>query len=174
MKQLEEDIQNMEEAYNSMNTDERNYEEYISDKLNKIIQTEKDIEQLKEKLERASKQLINYSRDLRRTKNSDGPTHEEKDFKLRDLWDFNKNKAKELVEISLQYPLLSQTLNLLFTQANIPTQGSSLPGSSRSSKTSSRRSSASGWQELSGANSPATSERGGSKTAPKPVNIGFG
>jgi hypothetical protein len=118
--------------------------------------------------------LINYSRDLRRTKNSEGPTHEEKDFKLRDLWDFNKNKTHELVDISKQYPLLSQTLNLLFTQANIPTQGGSLPGSSRSSKASSRRSSASGWQDMSGGNSPANSERGGAKGGAKPVNIGFG
>ena len=116
MKQLEEDLKNMEEAYNSMNIDERNYEEYINDKMNKIIQTDKDTQQLQEKIERAAKQLINYSRDLRRAKNSDGPTLEEKDFKLRDLWDFNKNKAKELVDISLQYPILQQTLNILFNQ----------------------------------------------------------
>ena len=119
MKQLEEDLKNMEEAYNSMNIDERNYEEYINDKMNKIIQTDKDIQQLQEKIERAAKQLINYSRELRRAKNSDGPTLEEKDFKLRDLWDFNKNKAKELVDISLQYPILQQTLNILFNQVRL-------------------------------------------------------
>ena len=51
MKQLLEDVQNMEDAYNSMNNDERNYEELIQDKFNKIKQGEKDIEQIKEKLE---------------------------------------------------------------------------------------------------------------------------
>lgn len=172
LKQLEEDIQNMEEAYNSMNTDERNYEEYIADKINKIMQTEKDLEQLKEKIERATKQLINYSRELRRNKNTDNETLEERDFKLRDLIDFNKNKTKDLVEISLQYPLLQQTLNILFTQANIPTQGGSLPGSSRSSITSSRRSS--GTTSNNSLNSAKDSERGSSQRGAKPVNIGFG
>ena len=99
-----------------MNNDERNYEELIQDKFNKIKQGEKDIEQIKEKLERASKQVLSYSRELRKTKNVQGPTLEEKDFKLRDLWDFNKNKAKDLIDISIQYPLLQQTLNILFAQ----------------------------------------------------------
>ena len=116
LKQLQEDVQIMEEAYNSMNTDERNYEELIMDKQNKIIQLEKDIEQVREKLERATKQLFTYSRDLRKSKNTVDPTNEEKDFKLRDLWDFNKNKAKELVDISNQYPLMQQTLHILFAQ----------------------------------------------------------
>jgi DNA repair ATPase RecN len=116
MKQLEEDLQNMEDAYSSMNSDEKNYEDYISDKLNKIIQAEKDIDQVKEKIERATKQLIKFSSDLRKTRNTTTKTLEEKDFELRDLWDFNKNKAKELVEISNQYPLLKQTLSILFAQ----------------------------------------------------------
>jgi archaellum component FlaC len=119
LKQLEEDLQNMEDAYNSMNVDEKNYEEYISDKLNKIIQAERDIEQIKEKIERATKQLIKLSNDLRKSRNVITQTLEEKDFHLRDLWEFNKNKAKELVDISLQYPLLKQTLNILFAQVNI-------------------------------------------------------
>ena len=172
MKQLEEDLQRMEDAYNSMNTDERTYEEYIEDKSNKIVQLDKDIEQLKEKIERATKQIINYSRDLRRSKNSDGPTLEEKDFKLRDLWDFNKNKAKELIDVSLQYPLLQQTLNLLFAQANIPIQsgtGSSLPGSSRSSRSSSSR-----RNSASSNNSVTNIDRSSARSGPKPVNIGFG
>ena len=119
MKQLLEDVQNMEDAYNSMNNDERNYEELIQDKFNKIKQGEKDIEQIKEKLERASKQILSYSRELRKSKNVQGPTLEEKDFKLRDLWDFNKNKAKDLIDISIQYPLLQQTLNILFAQVKL-------------------------------------------------------
>lgn len=116
MKQLLEDVQNMEDAYNSMNNDERNYEELIQDKFNKCVQAEKDIDQIREKLERATKQMLNYSRDLRKSKQVQGATLEEKDFKLRDLWDFNKNKAKDLVDISIQYPLLQQTLNILFSQ----------------------------------------------------------
>ncbi len=119
MKQLQEDVQIMEEAYNSMNSDERNYEELILDKQNKIVQLEKDVEQLKEKIERATKQLLTFSRDLRKTRNTVDPTIEEKDFKLRDLWDFNKNKAKELIDISNQYPLMQQTLNILFAQVRI-------------------------------------------------------
>lgn len=161
----------MEEAYASMNNDERSYEEYIADKLNKIIQAQKDIEQLMAKIDRATKDIARLSRDLRKTKNSEGPTLEEKDFKLRDLYEFNEAKKKELVEISVQYPLLQQTLNLLFSQANIPLSGtgSSLPGSSRSSRSSSRRNSA-----TSSTNSLVMSERGSAKNVAKAVNIGFG
>jgi uncharacterized protein (DUF3084 family) len=106
----------MEEAFNSLNNDERTYEEFIADKTSKLVQAQRDIEQLREKLERAAKQLATVSRDLRRAKNTDEPTAEEKDFKLRELADFNKSKAKELVEISNQYPNMQQTLSLLFTQ----------------------------------------------------------
>ena len=108
----------MEDAYNSMNNDERNYEELIQDKINKIMQAQKDVDQIKEKIERATKQVINYSRELRKSRNVQSPTLEERDFKLRDLWEFNKNKAKELVDVSLQYPLLQQTLNILFAQVH--------------------------------------------------------
>ena len=175
LKQLQEDVQIMEEAYNSMNTDEGNYEELIVDKQNKIIQLEKDIDQIKEKLERATKQLLTYSRDLRKTRSTVEPTIEEKDFKLRDLWDFNKNKARELADISNQYPLMQQTLNILFAQANIPIQRggtSSNAGSSRSSRPSSRRSSVSASSSVN--NSFANTERSSKAAAPKQVNIGFG
>ena len=85
--------------------------------LSKAMQElEKDIEQIKEKLERAAKQLITYSRDLRKSRNTVDPTSEEKDFKLRDLWDFNKKKISELIDISTQYPLIHHTLTILFAQ----------------------------------------------------------
>lgn len=180
MKQLLEDVQNMEDAYNSMNNDERNYEELIQDKFNKIKQGEKDIEQIKEKLERASKQILSYSRELRKSKNVQGPTLEEKDFKLRDLWDFNKNKAKDLIDISIQYPLLQQTLNILFAQANIPItksggsgssrssqSGNSVPGSSRSSRSTSRQSGSSSASNIDG------NYKTPSQVATRAVNIGF-
>ncbi len=188
MKQLLEDVQNMEDAYNSMNNDERNYEELIQDKFNKIVQAEKDIEQIKEKLERAAKQILSYSRELRKSRNVQGATLEERDFKLRDLWDFNKNKAKELVDISIQYPLLQQTLSILFGQANIPmTTGktsttnssrtsrsgtSTTNNSSRTSRSSSRQSSASG--QSSTANSERGSKTHSQQSGARAVNIGFG
>jgi hypothetical protein len=181
---MQEDIRKMDEAYNSLNNDERTYEEYITEKINKINQVKKDIDQLKEKIERAAKQLINYSRESRRAKNStdDGPTLEEKDFKLRDLWDFNKTKSKELVDISLQYPTLQQTLNLLFTQANIPfvvNPGSAASGSIPSSSRTSRSSSRSRQNSLSASSTSSTSnqsatDRSQSKSGAKLVNIGLG
>jgi hypothetical protein len=116
LKQLIEDVNNMEEAYNSMDKDETNYQELIADKQNKIIQLEKDIKDQREKLERATKQLITLVRDIRRAKNSQGPTIEEKDFKQKDLSNFNSKKARELVDVANQYPVLHQTLNILFAQ----------------------------------------------------------
>ncbi len=182
MKQLLEDVQNMEDAYNSMNNDERNYEELIQDKFNKIVQAEKDIDQIKAKLERATKQILSYSRDLRKSRNVQGPTLEERDFKLRDLWDFNKNKAKELVDISIQYPLLQQTLSILFGQANIPMSSSKAAStnSSRSSRsgTSTVQSSSRSSSRQSSVSAASNSDRGSkastSQPATRAVNIGFG
>ncbi len=182
MKQLLEDVQNMEDAYNSMNNDERNYEELIQDKFNKIVQAEKDIDQIRAKLERATKQILSYSRDLRKSKNVQGPTLEERDFKLRDLWDFNKNKAKELVDISIQYPLLQQTLSILFGQANIPLSSSKAgsTNSSRSSRsgTSTVQSSSRSSSRQSSVSAASNSERGSKASngqqAARAVNIGFG
>lgn len=116
LKQMQEDVKNMEDAYNSMSKDESNYEELITDKLNKITQLEKDIKDQREKLERATKQLINYTRELRRSKGAQGPTIEEKDFRQKDLANFNSKKAKELLDVAAQYPVLQQTINILFSQ----------------------------------------------------------
>ena len=188
LKQLIEDVNNMEEAFNSMDKDETNYKELIADKLNKIVQLEKDIKDQREKLERATKQLITYKRDIRRAKNSQGPTIEEKDFKQKELSNFNNKKAKELVDVANQYPILHQTLNILFAQvslfyflilfyclllfkifkANIvmPTNLTSQPPSQRSSRSSSRHSSIS--------NASGNSQNAQLANKVKPVNIGFG
>lgn len=176
-KQLQEDILNMESAYQSMNNEELTLEEFINDKSNKIVQVEKDLDQLKEKMERAVKQLITCSRELRRSRNTNEPTLEEKDFKLRDLIDFNKTKSKELVDMAAQYPSLHQTINLLFTQANIPLNTvPSAPASTRSSRSSSRKNSISASSSASLQNTERSSSRaaGGSAAGVKLVNLGMG
>ena len=109
-------MQHMEQAYSEINIDVENVSESLNEKSNKIVQVERDLEQLREKVEHATRKLINYSRKLRLAKSTDSPTLEELDFKLRDMWDFNRNKAKELADIGRQYPLIQQTLNLLFNQ----------------------------------------------------------
>lgn len=107
----------MEETFSAINMDESAYEESIQDKVNKIVQFEKDIDLLREQIERASKIAIKYARELRQSRQTNGQaTIEERDFKLRDLAEFNDSKARELVDISKQNPLIQTTLNLLFNQ----------------------------------------------------------
>lgn len=119
-KQLEEDIRQMEETYSAINMDESAYEESLQEKVNKIVQLEKDLDTLREQIERASKMTIKYARELRQSRQTHGePTIEERDFKLRDLLEFNDSKARELVDIGKQNPLIQTTLNLLFNQVRV-------------------------------------------------------
>jgi chromosome segregation ATPase len=118
MKQLQEDLKNMEEALTSLIQDENSCEELIQEKSNKILQLDKDLRELGEKLERANKQLFTLIRDLRRSRNTEDPTIEEKDYKVKDLITFNIKKAKDLISITEQYPLLRQTLQILFAQVS--------------------------------------------------------
>lgn len=116
-KQLEEDIRQMEETYSAINMDESAYEESLQEKVNKIVQLEKDLDTLREQIERASKMTIKYARELRQSRQTHGePTIEERDFKLRDLLEFNDSKARELVDIGKHNPIIQTTLNLLFNQ----------------------------------------------------------
>lgn len=116
MKQLQEDVKNMEDAFVSMNQDEANFRQLFDEKQAKISQLDKECKDQEEKLERAKKQLITFIRDIRRAKNTQSPTLEEKDYKAKDIANFNLKKSRELFNIGAQYPSLHQTLNILFSQ----------------------------------------------------------
>ena len=77
---------------------------------------EKELKDQRDKIERATKSVVTYMRDLRKSKNALEPVLEEKDFKAKDIYNFNTKKIKELVNIAMQYPSLQQTLNILFAQ----------------------------------------------------------
>lgn len=107
----------MEETYTAINMDENACEESLRDKLTKVVQFEKDLDLLREQIERASKQAIRCARELRQARQTNGEaTIEERDFKLRDLAEFNENKTRELADIGKQNSAILPTLNLLFNQ----------------------------------------------------------
>ena len=172
MKQLLDDVKNMEDAYMSMETDFENYNKELNDKLNKIAALNKELNDQREKIERATKQILTYVRDLRKSRNSEGPIIEEKDFKAKDIYNFNNKKIRELVNLAAQNPSLQQTLNILFAQANIVVPSGSQPNSQPSSVRSSRASSASRHSSASG--SSTQSGQSAAKSAVNAVNIGFG
>ena len=116
MRQLQADVKNMEDAYLSMEQDENQYQEMLGEKLKKIALLEKELKDQRDKIERATKSVVTYMRDLRKSKNALEPVLEEKDFKAKDIYNFNTKKIKELVNIAMQYPSLQQTLNILFAQ----------------------------------------------------------
>lgn len=119
-KQLSEDIRQMEETYSAISMDENAYDESVQEKSNRLVQLEKDLDTLREQIERAAKMTIKYARELRQSRQTNGePTLEERDFKLRDLIEFNESKSRELVDIGKQNPLIQTTLNLLFNQVII-------------------------------------------------------
>jgi len=165
MRQLQADVKNMEDAYLSMEQDENQYQEMLGEKLKKIALLEKELKDQRDKIERATKSVVTYMRDLRKSKNALEPVLEEKDFKAKDIYNFNTKKIKELVNIAMQYPSLQQTLNILFAQANIVPPSGTTPGSQPSSVRSSRTSSRSGSSVASG--------QSATKSAVNAVNIGL-
>merc|ERR1712034_180114 len=98
-------------------------------------------EEQKAKLDRVSKQLVKYSRDIRSTKGRKTQLPEEEDISIREMSDFNKNIATQLVQNIQSYPEAFSTLSNFLYQANIPIPSASQMGTPTGSRSSSRASS---------------------------------
>ncbi|XP_070537855.1 coiled-coil domain-containing protein 39-like [Ptychodera flava] len=175
IRELQEDLQTMSNTLDNLTRDENVYVEMIDEKQGKIAQLNKDLEEQKQKLDRAAKQTAKYARELRASKKSKGETQEERDFELRELRDFNKSTSRQIGEVVHNYPEIASTVHMLFTQAGLPpppppstTGRSSRPSSSRSVRS---------WDSQSSARTPSSgrsvaSSRAGSTTGAAKVQIG--
>ena len=108
------------------------------------------------KLDRVSKQLVRYAREVRTNKGKTTHTKEEDDIDVRDMADFNKTISKDLVGSIQSYPEAFSTLSNLLYQSNIPipsVTGPGMGGSRASSRASSSSSITSARSDVSSAKS---------------------
>jgi len=133
IRELQEDLQTMSHTLDNLSRDEDAYVEMIEEKQNKILQLSKEVEDQGAKLDRAMKQLIKYSKEMRQAKKSKGDTPEERDFDVRELREFNKRAIKEMGEVVHHHPEVGQAVHLYFTQSNLPAPPTPGPGGSAAS-----------------------------------------
>ncbi|PIK37807.1 putative coiled-coil domain-containing protein [Apostichopus japonicus] len=166
IRELQDDLQTMSNTMENLTRDERAYEEMVEEKQNKTKQLSKELDEQKAKVERASKLVVKYARDVRSAKKSKGETHEEKDFDLREMRDFNKQVMKQVGGVIHENADLAPTAHMLFSQASLPVPP---PPSATGMRTSRSGSSISARSILSpktpSSGRSAASSRAGSTTA---------
>ncbi|XP_038050649.1 coiled-coil domain-containing protein 39-like [Patiria miniata] len=146
IRELQDDLQTMSNTMENLLRDQKAYEEMVEEKENKQHQMIREHEEQKAKIERVSKQMARYAREVRTAKKVKGESHEEKDFGLRELRDFNKNISKQIGDVIHSHPDVIPTTHMLFSQAGLqvpPTPTGSARGYSRPGSAYSARSSAS-------------------------------
>ncbi|XP_071508551.1 coiled-coil domain-containing protein 39-like [Diadema antillarum] len=165
IRELQDDLQTMGSTMENLGRDERAYEDMIQEKENKKQQLTKELEDQKVKIERVMKQTARYAKELRVSRKVKGETHEEKDFELRELREFNKNVLKLMGEVIHSYPDIAPTAHMLFSQAGLP-----VPPPPSASQRSSRPGSAYSARSLS---SPKTPSSGRSVASSRASSIGI-
>jgi len=107
----------------------------ISESEGKVTTSKKQLDEQHNELDRVSKQLVRYARDIRSAKGKKTQTTEEEDIDLREMSEFNKTISSTLFSSVQNYPDALSTLSSLLYQSNIPIPtGTGTPqGGSRSS-----------------------------------------
>jgi len=135
VRELQDDLDTMSRTYDSLTSEENSIELVISESEGKVTMSKKQLDEQHNKLDRVSKQLVRYARDIRSAKGKKSQTTEEEDIDLREMSEFNKTISSTLFSSVQNYPDALSTLSSLLYQSNIPIPtGTGTPqGGSRSS-----------------------------------------
>ncbi|XP_033638039.1 coiled-coil domain-containing protein 39-like [Asterias rubens] len=175
IRELQDDLQTMSNTMQNLTRDKEAYEDMIDEKENKQHQMIREHDEQKAKIDRVSKQIARYAREVRTAKKIKGESHEEKDFSLRELRDFNKNLAKQIGDVIHTQPDVIPTTHMLFSQAGLqvpPAPTGSARGHSRPGSAYSARSSASLSSRTASSVRSTASSRASSTAALRTVNLG--
>uniref|UniRef100_A0A8B9QDS1 Coiled-coil domain-containing protein 39 n=1 Tax=Apteryx owenii TaxID=8824 RepID=A0A8B9QDS1_APTOW len=118
IKELQENLQNMEKSLDMVLKQEALYQEQKKEKQAIILQLNKDIEEQKPKLERVIKQCSRLSREIQSVKKTKTETQEERDIDLRELKNFKRTIDKLLADVLEANPDLTTPFQMYFHQVS--------------------------------------------------------
>ncbi|XP_021506092.1 coiled-coil domain-containing protein 39 [Meriones unguiculatus] len=152
IRELQEDIQSMENTLEVIEHLANNTEEKLAEKQAYSLQLRKETEEQKPKLERVIKQCGRLKREIRILKETNEETPEEQDIKLREIKHFHKDIEQMLLNV-MENAEIHVVLRVYFEQ-----NGLELPTPKVPSSASSSESSVSSIRSLESSTSSATDE----------------
>ncbi|XP_052036602.1 coiled-coil domain-containing protein 39 [Apodemus sylvaticus] len=142
IRELQEDIQSMENTFEVIEHLANNAKEKLSEKQTLAFQLRKETEEQKPKLQRVTKQCGRLRREIRILKQTNDETLEEQDIQLREIIQFHKDIDQMLVNI-----MENAEINVIF-QTYFQQEGLELPTAKGPSSRSSSQSSLSSIRSL--------------------------
>uniref|UniRef100_A0A2K5PVP5 Coiled-coil domain-containing protein 39 n=1 Tax=Cebus imitator TaxID=2715852 RepID=A0A2K5PVP5_CEBIM len=134
IRELQEDIQSMENTLDVLERLANNVKEKLSEKQAYSFQLNKETEEQKPKLERVTKQCAKLTKEIRLLKDTKGESLEEQDIKLRELKQFHKVIDEMLVGITEENAEIRIILQTYFEQSGLDLPAASTKGSHQSSR----------------------------------------
>ncbi|XP_053513771.1 coiled-coil domain-containing protein 39 isoform X2 [Artibeus jamaicensis] len=165
LRELQEDIQTMENTSEVVGQLTNNVKEKLLEKQAHSLQLNKEIEDQKPKLERVTKQCAKLTKEIRLLKDTKDETLEEEDINLRELKEFHKTIDGMLVNVTENAEIYI-ILHTYFQQNGLELPTASTKGSRQSSRSSSQTS-------LSSASSSRSTSTSASQTSIKVLELSF-
>ncbi|XP_058151372.1 coiled-coil domain-containing protein 39 [Dasypus novemcinctus] len=164
IRELQEDIQSMENTLEVIKHLTNNVKEKLSEKQALSFQLSKETEEQKPKLERVTKQCAKLIKEIRLLKKTKDETLEEQDIELREVKQFHKIIDEMLVDITEENSEIRIILQTYFQQNGLELPTASTKGSRQSSRSPSQTS-------LLSARSSRTSSTSASQTSIKVLEL---
>ncbi|XP_003794344.1 coiled-coil domain-containing protein 39 [Otolemur garnettii] len=140
IRELQEDIQSMENTFEVIKHLENNTKGKFSEKQAYLIQLSKETEDQKPKLERVTKQCAKLTKEIRFLRDTKDETIEEQDIKLREVRQFHKVIDEMLIEVTEENTEIRIILQTYFQENGLEFPTASTRGSHQSSRASSHAS----------------------------------
>ncbi|XP_057594784.1 coiled-coil domain-containing protein 39 [Hippopotamus amphibius kiboko] len=140
IRELQEDIQSMENTLAVIEHLTNNVKEKISEKQAYALQLSRETEEQKPKLERVTKQCAKLIKEIRLLKDTKDETLEEQDIKLREVKQLHKIIDEMLVGITEENAEIGIILQTYFQQSGLELPIASTKGSCHSSRSPSQTS----------------------------------
>ncbi|XP_058250381.1 coiled-coil domain-containing protein 39-like [Hemibagrus wyckioides] len=176
IRELQENFEVMSSSLNSLQQEEGVERHRKADLETQVVSFKAELISQQEKWDRATKQSLKLTKEVRSSKNTKKETFEERDLNQKVLKDCKKTVNKLFLEVMEQHPDLQETLQTYFMQAGLALPSPAPTPSSRSSKLSSARSSVSLRSSRFPRPSAANSARGLAVHSPsiKKIDLGLG
>ncbi|EPY81931.1 coiled-coil domain containing 39-like protein [Camelus ferus] len=166
IRELQEDIQSMENTLAVIEHLTNNVKEKLSEKQAYVRQLSRETEEQKPKLERVTKQYAKLTKEIRLLKDTKDETLEEQDIKLREVKQLHKVIDEMLVDISEENAEIGIILQTYFEQSGLELPTASTKGSRHSSRSPSQTS-------LLSARSSKSTSTSASQTSIKVLELNF-